>query len=485
LLELLQIDILRLTYLKLGTRTSILEVMSVHVKLSAAASLTLVAALAGWAIGTSDAEPPGVLTGEAAFVSSNTVKPGIFRKITPADLPKPYHTESVATFSRIVPRPEGAWPQGPAGFKVELFASGLRQPRIIAVAPNGDVFVMETQAGQVRVFRGLTPEGKAKESSVYATGFHHAYGLAFYPPGDNPQWLYVANTDSVVRHAYKTGDLKATGASETVIETLPSSRPRDIAAVRAYDEAVAAGKLPPDHGHWTRDIAFSLDGKRLFVAVGSASNADDPDTHPSEHHRAAILEYTPDGKFVKVYAWGIRNPSGIAVDPSTGQLWTSVNERDGLGDNLVPDYITHVREGGFYGWPWYYIGGNPDPRHAGKRPELREKTLVPDVLLQSHTASLQMTFNTGKQFPAEYQGDIFASQHGSWNRRVRSGYEVVRVPLKNGKATGVYQDFITGFVTAAGDVWGRPVGAAVAKDGALLISDDGSHSIWRVSYTGR
>ena len=199
----------------------------------------------------------------------------------------------------------------------------------------------------------------------------------------------------------------------------------------------------------------------------------------------SFLEWTPEGKFVKVYASGIRNPSGIAVNPADGQLWCSVNERDGLGDNLVPDYITHVEEGGFYGWPFYYMGANQDPTHKGKHPELRSRTLVPDVLLQSHTASLQMTFYTGKQFPAEYQGDIFASQHGSWNRSVRSGYEVVRVPLKNGKASGIYEDFLTGFLTSNGDVWGRPVGVGVAPDGSLLVSDDGSGSIWRVSYTGK
>ncbi len=432
-----------------------------------------------------DVNPANVLTGQSAFVSSSTVKPGVFRKLTLADLPKPYATESVATTSRIVPSPDGAWPHAPAGFKVDLFATGLRQPRVIRVAPNGDVFVMETQAGQIRVFRGVTADGKPRENSVFATGFHQAYGMVFYPAGNNPQWLYVANTDSVVRYAYKNGELKAAGKAETIIDSLPSSRPRDDAAVRAYDLAVATGTLPPDHGHWTRDLAFSLDGKRLFVAVGSASNDDDPDDHPGETHRANILEYTPEGKFVKVYASGIRNPSGIAVNPTTGQLWCSVNERDGLGDNLVPDFITHVEEGGFYGWPWYYMGGNQDPRHAGKHPELRGKVLAPDVLLQSHTASLQMTFYGGKQFPAEYQGDIFASQHGSWNRSVRSGYEVVRVPLKNGRASGIYEDFLTGFLTPDGDPWGRPVGVGVAQDGSLLVSDDGSGSVWRVSYTGK
>ena len=446
-------------------------------------AVLLCAGVTGFVLG--DAIPGELLTGRSAFVTSSGVKPGTFRKITTADLPKPFMTESATLRSRIVPRPAGTLPLAPPHFHVDLFAGGLSMPRVIRVAPNGDIFVSETQAGRVRVFRGISPEGKPRETSVFASGFHEPYGIAFYPLGKNPQWLYVANTDSVVRYAYKAGDLKASGAPESVIAALPSNRPRDEVAWRAYDAAVAAGKPVPDHGHWTRDLAFSLDGKSLFVGVGSASNLDDPDDHPSETHRANILEYTPEGKFVKVYASGIRNPSGLAVNPWTGQLWCSVNERDGLGDNLPPDYITHVEEGGFYGWPWYYMGGHADPRLHGRHPELKDKVIVPDLLLQSHSASLQMTFYDGTEFPAEYQGDIFASEHGSWNRRTRSGYEVVRVPLKNGKSNGVYEDFLTGFLTSKGDVWGRPVGVAVAPDGSLLVSDDGSGTIWRVSHPGK
>jgi glucose/arabinose dehydrogenase len=423
-----------------------------------------------------------ILTGQAAFVSTTNVKPGLRRKVTIADLPKPFATESVATKSKIVPRPAGVMPQAPPGFKVGLFATGLAVPRVIRVAPNGDVFVVETRAGQVRVFRGINSEGKPERTAVFARGFHEPYGIVFYPGGQNPQWVYVANTDSVVRYAYSNGDLVARGQPEKVIPELPSSLPRDEESWKAYDRAVTAGQRPPDHGHWTRDLAVSLNGKSLFVGVGSASNLDDPDDHPSETRRADILEYTPEGKFVRVYASGIRNPSGIAVDPSTGMLWCSVNERDGLGDNLVPDYITHVEGGGFYGWPYYYLGGHPDPRLNGKHPELRNKVIVPDVLLQSHSASLQMSFYEREQFPVEYRGDIFASQHGSWNRSVRSGYEVVRIHLDHGKATGVYEDFLTGFLTPKGDVWGRPVGVAAASDGSLLVSDDGSGSLWRVIY---
>ena len=215
-------------------------------------------------------------------------------------------------------------------------------------------------------------------------------------------------------------------------------------------------------------------------------HVDDADTHPAEFHRADILEFTPEGKFVKVYASGIRNPVGIAVNPTTGQLWCSVNERDALGDNLVPDYITSVKEDGFYGWPWYYMGSHQDPRLAGKHPELNGKVTVPDVLLQPHNASLELMFYEGKQFPKQYRGDIFAAEHGSWNRSTRTGYEVIRVPLhQRGDASGEYEDFVTGFVLPDGNVWGRPVGMTVAPDGALLVSDDGSGSIWRVSYSGK
>jgi len=233
-------------------------------------------------------------------------------------------------------------------------------------------------------------------------------------------------------------------------------------------------------GHWTRDVAFSRDGKKMYVSIGSHSNVNDPDDHPDEYERADILEMKPDGGGRRVFASGLRNAVGIAIDPSSGKLWASVNERDQLGDDLPPDYITHVEPGGFYGWPWYYIGAHPDPRHKGKHPELKDKVLVPDVLLEPHDASLELTFYEGKRFPARYRGGIFAAEHGSWNRAVRTGYEIVYVPLKNGRAEGGYEDFVTGFVSPDGQVWGRPVGVAVADDGALFFSDDASGSIWRV-----
>jgi glucose/arabinose dehydrogenase len=429
-----------------------------RITLSAGFVVMLSVGLAGAA---EKVDPKSVLTGENAFADFHTVQPGVYRKITVDSLPKPYATKGVGNGPTVVPRPADAWPKAPAGFKVELYASGLKNPRELRRAPNGDLFVAETSPGEIKIFRGVTADGKPEQTSTFATGLKSPFGIAFYPPGDNPKWVYIGNTNSVVRFPYKSGDLKATGPSEVIIPELPTG------------------------GHSTRDVVFSPDGKKMFVAVGSRSNVDDPDTHESEKKRANILEYTPDGTFVKIYAAGIRNPVGIEINPTTGELWCSVNERDMLGDNLVPDYITHVQEDGFYGWPWYYMGSNQDPRLEGTHPELKGHVIVPDVLLQPHNASLQMLFYAGKQFPKEYQGDIFAAEHGSWNKAVRTGYEVVRVPLTGGHASGEYEDFLTGFVTESGDVWGRPVGVAVAPDGSLMVSDDGSKSIWRVSYKGK
>jgi glucose/arabinose dehydrogenase/mono/diheme cytochrome c family protein len=397
------------------------------------------------------------------FTDFRYEKPGTVHKITVNDLPQPYATQSSNNGPQLVARPENVWPVAPAGFKVELFAAGLDNPRTLLTAPNGDIFLTESDAGRIRIFRGITGDGKPEMSAVFVSGLKHPYGLAFYPPGPDPQWLYVGNTNEVVRFAYHNGDLKASGAPQHIAD------------------------LPGGGGHWTRAVAFSNDGKRMFVAVGSASNVNDPDTHPDEKNRADILVCDVSNCNLSVYAYGIRNAGGgIAVNPQTGELWCSVNERDALGDNLVPDYITHVQEGGFYGWPWWYIGAHQDPRHEGKHPELKDKAIVPDVLLQPHNASLEFTFYQGQQFPAEYKGDIFASEHGSWNKAVRVGYEVIRAPLhQTGHASGEYEDFLSGFVLPDGNVWGRPVGVTVASDGSLLVSDDGSNSIWRVNYTGK
>ncbi|HYL35656.1 MAG TPA: PQQ-dependent sugar dehydrogenase [Bryobacteraceae bacterium] len=405
-----------------------------------------------------------VMTGPKAFTNTASLSPGLARKITAQDLPPPRPPSMLprlrmyAGFARGAARRGNAIPKAPAGFKVDLYvASGLTNPRQMRRAPNGDIFVADTGGGTVRIFRGMTADGKPQESSVYAS-FPSAFGINFYPPGPNPQWVYVTNTSTLVRYAYKNGDVKATGEPEKLITDIP-----------------ARG------GHSTRDIVFSKDGKSLFLAVGSASNSNDDE---AEFHRANILEYTPEGKFVGIYASGIRNPVGLAINPETGELWTSVNERDNLGDDLVPDYVTHVARGGFYGWPWFYIGGYQDPAHAGKHPELKQKVIVPDVLIQAHSASLGMAFYDGKMFPAGYSGDAFAAEHGSWNHSQGSGREVIRIPIEKGRATGVYQDFLTGFTTD-GNAWGRPVGVAVAADGSLLVTDDGARVIWRVSYAGQ
>ena len=402
------------------------------------------------------------------FTDFRTEKPGNVHRISAADLPQPYATASSDNGPHMASRPSNAWPQAPDGFKVELYAGDLKNPRLIRTAPNGDLFVADSGPGRILVFRGITGSGKPEATETFATGLTRPFGIAFYPPGPDPKFVYVGNTNSVVRFAYQNGDLKARSGSETVIEHLPSGL-----------ERVGGG------GHWTRDVAFSADGKKMYVAVGSRGNIANTDEDKSEYHRANILEANPDGSDLRVYASGIRNPVGIAVDPATGVLWASVNERDDIGDNLPPDYITRVQEGGFYGWPWYYIGGNEDPRLKGKHPELKDKTIVPDVLLEPHDASLELTFYEAGQFPEKYRGSIFAAEHGSWNRSVRTGYEVVFVPTKDGKASGEYEDFLTGFVTPDGKVWGRPVGVAVAKDGSLMVTDDGSNSIWRISYAGK
>ena len=387
------------------------------------------------------------------FTDYRDETPGARHRIAVSDLPAPYATDSPSNAPSLDKRPDGAWPRAPKGYKVELYAEGLANPRQIRTAPNGDVFVAESGPGRIRVLRGVDAAGRAKTVEIFASGLQRPFGIAFYPPGPNPKYVYIGNTNAVVRFAYENGDLKARG------------KPVKIAAV--------PGGGSVDGGHWTRDVAFSLDGKKMFVSVGSASNVNDPDENPEERERADILEFTPAGGRRRVYASGLRNPVGLAVAPRTGELWASVNERDRLGDNLPPDYITRVKRGGFYGWPWYYIGGHPDPRLPGKHPELRAKVLVPDVLVQPHNASLGIAFSAA--------GDLFAAEHGSWNRATRTGYEIIRVPMKDGRADGSYEDFVTGFVTPEGRVWGRPVGVAFAADGALLFTDDASGAVWRVS----
>jgi len=411
--------------------------------------------------------------------------PGTRHHITVADLPAPFSTSAPGNSPNVVPQPADAKLSVPEGFKVELFTKGLQNGRIVRIAPNGDIFIAETASNRIRVLRAADGASSPSDDQIFATGLDRPFGIAFYPAGAEPQWVYIANNNSVVRFPYHNGDLKASGGPEVIVPKLSDTT----------------------GGHSTRDIVFSKDGKRLLISVGSGSNIADgmnkksPEetkqwaaenalgaTWGTELHRADVLVTSPDGKEpVKTFATGIRNPVGLGIEPITGDLWTSTNERDGLGDNLVPDYVTSVKEGGYYGWPWYYMGSNEEPRMKGERPDLAGKATVPDVLLQAHSAALGIAFYTATEgasaFPADYRGDLFVAMHGSWNRNSRTGYKVVRVKLKDGKATGEYEDFLTGFVADAHGVWGRPVGVAVAHDGSLLVTEDGNGTMWRISTT--
>lgn len=411
--------------------------------------------------------------------------PGVPHHITTADLPAPFDTPPAGNGPKVVPAPANAVLSVPAGFTVKKFVSGLENPRLLRVAPNGDIFISETGRNRVRVLRAVDGAESPSENQIFAEGLERPFGIAFYPLGDNPQWIYIANINSVVRFPYHKGDLKASGPAEVIVPKLTETT----------------------GGHTTRDVVFSKDGKRMFISVGSGSNIAEkmkkktPDeikawevehglgaAWGSESNRANILVTDPEGHTpLHPYATGIRNGVGMAINPTTGDLWVSTNERDGLGDNLVPDYCTSVKEGGYYGWPWYYMGKFEDPRHAGERPDLAGKAIVPDVLEQAHSASLEMAFYTATTgvaaFPAEYRGDAFVALHGSWNRATRTGYKLARLRFNNGVATGHYEDFMTGFVVDDHSVWGRPVGVTVAHDGALLVTEDGHGIIWRIAYT--
>jgi glucose/arabinose dehydrogenase len=410
--------------------------------------------------------------------------PGVVHRIAPSDMPPPGATRSAFNGPRIVEPPASAMPRVPPGFTVQRFASGLHTPRVIRVAPNGDIFVAESSAGRIRVFRAADGASVPQQNEVFAGGLDQPFGIAFFPPGPDPQFVYVAENNAVVRFAYRSGDLRARGGPEMIVPQLS----------------------PASYHHWTRDLAFSPDGSRMYVSVGSGSNdaegmprldAESIRRHEaefgagaawgSEQQRADVLVFTPDGRNQRIFATGVRNCSGLAVAPQSGEVWCATNERDGMGDDLPPDYVTRVREGNFFGWPWFYIGAHEDPSHAGERPDLAGRVAVPDVLIQPHSAPLGIAFYTGSgvaAFPLEYRGDAFVTLHGSWNRERRTGYKVVRVHLHNGVPDGSYQDFLTGFVVDDRRVWGRPVGVAVAHDGALLVTEDGNGTLWRVAFGG-
>lgn len=377
--------------------------------------------------------------------------------IKPDSLPPPNATKSAVNPPKLVPMPQGATLAAPTGFEVAVYAEGnLDEPRWLALAPNGDVFVAESRAGRITILRDANKDGTPEERLVFATGLTQPFGMAFWR-----DYFYVANTDSVVRFKYKPGQAKAEGEPEKVAD-LPG---------KGYRQ------------HWTRNIIFSPDGSKMYVSVGSETNVNvEPDPR-----RAAISEYNPDGSNHRIFAGGLRNPVGMAFYPGTRTLWTTVNERDGLGDDLVPDYATAVKDGGFYGWPYSYIGRNKDPRRTEEREDLVSRAIVPDVLIQSHSAALGIVFYDGKMFPREYQGNAFVALRGSWNRTKRTGYKIIRIRFNKGRPAGGYDDFISGWSPDESSIgiYGRPVGLLVLKDGSMLVTDDGANKIWRVTYKNK
>jgi glucose/arabinose dehydrogenase len=377
-------------------------------------------------------------------------------------LPAPYSSESAVKTSSVEKWPANATPKAPAGFVVTRFADRLENPRNTYVGPNNDVFVAESgtrgSANRITVLRDKDKDGTYETRQVFKDKLNQPYGMLILG-----NYFYVANTDGVYRYPYKLGDMQLTGKGERIVELTKGGY----------------------NNHWTRNLIASPDGSKIYISVGSASNVGEHGME-TEHRRACILEVTPDGKNEKLYASGLRNPVGMDWNPANGELWTAVNERDGLGDELVPDYITSVKRDGFYGWPYSYFGQIVDPRMKGQRSDLVAKAIVPDVPVGSHTASLGITFYDKGPYPAQYKAGAFVGQHGSWNRSILSGYKVLFVPFKNGKPSGPPQDFLTGFIKdeKKAEVYGRPVDVTVMNDGSLLVNDDSGNVIWKVTYKG-
>ena len=390
-------------------------------------------------------------------------------------LPEPFATPWNRAIPSIVAQPDGTSLRVPEGFEVSVFAEDLSDPRRMELAPNGDVFVAESRAGEIVVLFDEDGDGRAERRQTFASGLDRPFGLAFHDG-----FLYVGNNGAVVRFPYVPGQRAAEGAPEHLVE-LPSSSDaidHDTAERLGIDVSRTRG-----FNHWTRNLIFRPDGLKMLVAVGSATNAM-PGTDP---RRAAINEYSPDGSDHRVLAGGLRNAVALGFQPESGELWTAVHERDHLGDDLAPDYVTSVVDGGFYGWPYAYIGPNPEPILNGARMDLVEQTLVPDVLLPAHAAPMGMAFYTGEQFPRPYRNGAFVALHGSINRLDLVGYSVVWIPFEAGVPSGEPQDFLTGFIVRNDDrkeVWGRPVGVLQAADGSLLVSDDAGKRIFRISYRG-
>ncbi len=387
--------------------------------------------------------------------------PGVTVKTAIGDLylPAPYATKSSTKNSSVKGWPEGKTPTAPAGFTVTKLAGDMKNPRNTYIAPNGDIFVAEsgtrTSADQITILRDTNKDGTYETRNVFLGGLSQPYGMLALK-----NYFYVGNTDGLYRFPYKEGQLKIEGKGEKILE-LPAG---------GYNN------------HWTRNVIANADGSKIYVSVGSGSNVAEHGME-NEVRRANILEINPDGTGEKIYASGLRNPVGMDWNPANNELWTAVNERDELGDDLVPDYITSVKQGGFYGWPYSYYGNNLDPRMKGQGKDLAAKAIVPDVPVGPHVAALGLAFYKGNAFPAKYKNGAFVGEHGSWNRSKISGYKVLFVPFANGKPSGKPEDFLTGFIqdNANADVYGRPVDVTVMPDGALLVNDDSGNTLWKVS----
>ena len=456
-------------------------------------SLTIALGLSTLMTFVSSVDAQELLSGPNAFGDWHKDSPGLMRKITPSDIVAPLATPSSANRSVIISKPADAQLKTMQGFDVQTFASDMGGARVIKQAPNGDIFVSQSRPGNVKVGDQLQPQrgkitvlhpspdrSKPQLIETFVGDLKDPYGIAFYPSGSNPKWLYVGMQGQIVRYPYHNGDLKSAGEGEVVVKGLPVG------------------------GHWTRDVAFSLDDQTMYVAVGSNSNvAIDMEGKPAdlmawekehgvggawgnETDRAVVLAYSPDGKNRRIFATGIRNCSGLTIQPQTSAVYCSTNERDLLGDNTPPDYITRVKEGGFYGWPWIYHADHEDLRPAGgARPDLKGKAIQPDALIQPHSAPLGMAFNPGGMFPPEWTGDAFAALHGSWNRSFHTGFKIIRLPVKDTQLVGTYQDFVFGFTSGEDAAWGRPVNVSFINDGSMLFSDDANGVIYRVTYSKR
>lgn len=427
-----------------------------------------------------------------ASVPAKDERPGTWFFIDPDNLAPPVNegdpeAPDFLNEPTLVDRPRGVMPKVPRGFRVEIFAEDFTQPRVLRRAPNGDIFMAESGTGRVLTFANPDRSRRHKHghrqyrhqppqpaTEVFASGLDRPFGITFYP-AKRPRWVYVGAADQVVRYPYRIGDRVARGPGQVIIDGIPTER------------------------HWTRDLAVAPDGRNLVISIGSASNVAGamPEKTPAEisaweathglgaawaeeENRAVVRIFSPDGSFIRNYATGLRNCSGMTIQPRTGHLWCTGNERDHLGADVVPDYLTRVRRGGFYGWPWFYIGDHEDPAHAGERPDLAGKAIVPDVLIQAHSSTLQMVFYDRRAFGKRYAGDAFAALRGSWNRENRTGYKVVRAPMVKGRAVGAYQNFMTGFVLDEDRVWGRPTGLVVTQRGDLLVADDANGTLFRV-----